>query len=261
MKSIFCLTTFFALCLTAATAQTQTPYVGTLSPDSTSTCTYNFTSGSGNAFIKYCVTKNGNILQFQSPKGQTYMPSTSPMGEGYGFCNFDSQTGYYDYADYGDSGNWEPSAKVSSSKDSVVISRKTADGNFTFVQTITLVPPDILAQVQMKITNNSDSSAHIGLLRYAYIDIDNVNEESFDNTLRTAFGLLNNSYGLTLRYAAGGVLNGGFVQNVPYGPDPCQPFFNVVGPLTAQEGSLMMQYDIKMAGKSSSTVIVQYRSF
>jgi hypothetical protein len=244
---------------TAAEAN-KNQYIGIVSPDSTTACTYPFTSGSGNAFIKYCVTKNGNIVQFASPKGIEYI-AKAPAGEGYGFCDFDSETQYFDYAGYGDSGNWQPSVKVSSSKTSVTISRKTTDGKFTLAQTITLVPANILAQVEMTITNSTTTSAHIGLLRYVDADVQNFSDNSFDYTRRTAFAYLNGTYGLTLRYASGAILNGGFTQDVPGGPNPCQPFTNVSAPLSDTDGSLLMQYDIKLAKKASSSVVVQYRSF
>jgi hypothetical protein len=50
------------------------------SPDTT-TCTYPFSAGTGNKFISYCVTVNGNIVSFQSPSGHQYIAAT-PIGEG-----------------------------------------------------------------------------------------------------------------------------------------------------------------------------------
>jgi hypothetical protein len=265
VKQILCLTFLFVLSL-ATFGQAQTAaeanknrYVGIVSPDSTTTCTYTFTSGTGNAFIKYCVTKNGNIIQFASPSGFEYI-SKAPAGEGYGFCDFDSETQYYDYAGYGDSGNWQAPVTVSSSKTAVKISRKTTDGKFTLVQTITLVPASILAQVQMSITNNTTASAHVGLLRYADVDAQNEANNSFDFTRRTAFGYLGGLNGLTLRFSSGFALNGGFTQDIPGGPNPCQPFMHVLSPFSG-DGSIFMQYDMELAGKATGNVTVQYRSF
>src|SRR4051794_15291458 len=67
------------------------------SPDATVTCSFTFTANRGNKFIKYCVTKNGNITQFQTPEGNEYI-ALAPAGEGYGLCNFDTATQYFDYA-------------------------------------------------------------------------------------------------------------------------------------------------------------------
>src|ERR1700683_3966624 len=102
-------------------------YVGAASPDSTTTCSFNFTTGTGNKFMKYCVTANGNIVQFESPSGHEYI-NTGTIGEGYAFCDYDSSTQYYDYAGYGDSGNWKAPVTVSSSATNVKISRTTTDG-------------------------------------------------------------------------------------------------------------------------------------
>lgn len=60
-----------------AALEAKHQYVGALSPDATTTCTYTFTSGTGNAYMKYCVTKNGNIVQFQSPMGQEFIAAAT----------------------------------------------------------------------------------------------------------------------------------------------------------------------------------------
>ena len=49
---------------------------------------------------------NGNIVEFQSPKGAEYIRIGS-FGEGYGVCDFTTTTRYSDYADYGDSAQLE----------------------------------------------------------------------------------------------------------------------------------------------------------
>jgi hypothetical protein len=265
VKSFLYAATLLVLCLTAV-AQAQTAaeinkrqYIGVVTPDATTTCSYTFSAGTANAFIKFCVTKNGNIVQFASPSGIEYI-AHAPAGEGYGFCDFNTQVSYYDYAGYGDSGNWQPPVKVSQTASSVKISRKTSDGRFTLVQTISLVPANILANVQMTITNNSAATAHIGLLRYADADVQNNPNNSFDTTLRTVFGYNNGQYGLTLRHASGSALNGGIVQAIPGGPNPCQPFLHSLSPFSG-DGSLEMQYDFQLSKATTKSVIVQYRSF
>src|SRR5206468_2249629 len=118
---------------------------------------------------KYCVTKNGNITQFESPAGNEYI-ALAPAGEGYGLCNFDTATQYFDYAGYGDSANWQAPVTVSSSLTAVKIARTTTDGIFTLTQTIALNKGISAAQVSMAIKNNTTTSRHIGLLRYADVD-------------------------------------------------------------------------------------------
>ncbi len=230
------------------------------SPDATVTCSFTFTANTGNKYIKYCVTKNGNITQFASPSGVEFI-SLSPAGEGYGLCNFDTSTQYYDYAGYGDSGNWQAPTTVSSSATSVKIARTTNDGIFTLTQTITLNKGTSSAVVTMAIKNNTTKSRHIGLLRYADIDADGFAGNSFDYTSRTAFGYNQMQHGLQLQYVSGDFSNGGFSQVIPGGPNPCQIFTNVAGPLADTDGSVFLQYDIQLAAKASKTMAVSYKSF
>jgi hypothetical protein len=230
------------------------------SSDATSTCSYNFTSGSGNTYLKYCVTKNGNIVQFQSPSGTQYI-SKSPAGEGYGFCDYGPSTQYYDYAGYGDSGNWQSSTKVSSSSTSVKISRKTMNGNFTLTQTIAQNAGSALAQITMALENNTSSTRHISLMRYADVDAEGFKSNSFDYTLRTAFGYIEDGKGLQLRFSSGSALNGGITQDIPGGPNPCQPFLHELGPISGMDGSITMDFDMMIPAHSSKTVVVEYKSF
>src|ERR1700733_2753367 len=69
-----------------------------------------FTSGSGQTFLKFCVTVNGNITQLQSPAGYEHIRE-GRYQEGYAICDFGTTSGvetkYFDYADGGDSGNWQ----------------------------------------------------------------------------------------------------------------------------------------------------------
>lgn len=245
-----------------AAREAKQQYVGALSIDATTTCTYPFTSGTGNAFMKYCVTKNGNLVQFESPLGQEYI-ATAPIGEGYGLCNFaNTNKGYFDYAGYGDSGNWKAPVTVSSSAQTVVISRETGDGVFTLTQTITQNIANSFVRVTMALKNNSTTQRHIGLLRYADVDASGSMLNSFDYTRRTAFGYNNSGYGLEQRYFSGATLNGGFAQIIPGGPDPCQIFANVSGGAEqGVDGSIFMQYDMEIAAGTTKTVALDYKSF
>ncbi len=230
------------------------------SPNATVVCSFNFSANSGNKFIKYCVTKNGNITQFESPSGNEYI-SHAPQGEGYGLCNFDTATQYFDYAGYGDSGNWQAPATVSSSATNVKIARTTTDGIFTLTQTIALNKGTASATVTMAIKNNTTISRHIGLLRYADVDAGGFTGNAFDFTSRTAFGYNQMGFGLQLIYVSGAFSNGGFSQFVPGGPNPCQIFTNVSGPLANTDGSIFLQYDIQLGSKASKTMVVSYKSF
>ncbi len=276
-KSVYLVATF-ALLLAAARGQGVAPqdsaslevareakqqYVGALSPDSTTTCTYPFTSGTGNTYMKYCVTKNGNIVQFASPLGEEFIATNAPIGEGYAFCNYGSTNKeYYDYAGYGDSGNWKAPTTVSSTAQTVVISRETSDGLFTLTRTITQNIANSFVRVTMALKNNSTTTRHVGLLRFADVDAQGFTSNSFDYTYRTAFGYNNMGYGLLMKHYSGATLNGGFAQLVPGGPNPCQIFANVSGgPVQGIDGSIFVEYDMEVAAETTKTVAVDYKSF
>jgi hypothetical protein len=237
----------------------QQRLAGNHSPDSTTLCKYKFISGSGNTYLNFCVTKNGNIAKFESPSKQEYI-QVGTIGEGYGFCDYDSETEYYDYAGYGDSGNWQAASTVSSSGTSVKISRKTSDGIYTLTQTITQNASNALAQVTMALKNNASGSHHVGLLRYADVDASGNADNNFDYTYRTGFGWNESGYGLQLAHVSGFALNGGFSQIVASGPNPCQIFQNV-GNGQAIDGSIFIEYDMELGGGKTGTTVDTYKSF
>ncbi len=90
----------------------------------TTTCSYDFTTGSGNTFLSYCVTVNGNILDIQTPFGQNMMGGN---GEGYGICDQNAPMNYTDYG-VSDTGNWQNAVVLSHSSTTVKIARTTLDG-------------------------------------------------------------------------------------------------------------------------------------
>jgi hypothetical protein len=242
-----------------AALEAKQQFISSGSIDATTTCSFTFTSGSGNKFLKYCVTKNGNIVQFQSPLGTEFI-ATAPAGEGYAFCNFDTSTPYFDYAGYGDSGNWKAATTVSSSSTAVTIRRGTADGIFTLTQTITQNAGQALAQVSMTLKNNTTTSRHVGLLRFVDVDANKIASNSFDSTSRTALGYTEQGVGLQLQFVSGAFLNGAFVQDIPGGPDSCQIFTHVVSPFIG-DGSMFIQYDMQLGSMASKSVAVTYKSF
>ena len=233
------------------------------SPDTT-TCTYSFSGGTGNKFISYCVTVNGNIVSFQSPAGHEYL-ATAPIGEGYSVCDFGSGTQYFDYAGYGSSG-WQPATKVSSSATSVKIARTTSDGLYTLTQTIALNAGQSLAQITMALKNNDTKAHDVGLIRYADVDANGSTSNSFDYTNRTAFGYTPelDGYGLEMIYVSNSANvfpNGFFSQDIPGGPS-CQIFTHVLGPLQSTDGSIFGEADMpSLAQKASGTLVSQYKSF
>jgi len=129
----------------------------------TTACSYNFTVNSTYAYLKYCVTENGNIQAIETPRGH---PQLGPSGEGYGVCQESPAVEYHDYAAE-DTGNWNAPVLVSLTASAVKIARTTSDGHWTLTQTITKGsgPPSI--KVVMALKNNRNVAATAYLVRYA----------------------------------------------------------------------------------------------
>jgi hypothetical protein len=231
----------------------------------TSTCSFTFTSGAGETFQKFCVTANGNITQFEAPQGKEHI-AVGAVGEGYGICDFSHNVSYTDYADFGDSGNWNPATLVSQTAKSVKIARTTSDGIWTLTQTITQVTGNVpSAKVAMTLKNNSGISRIVFLLRYADVDAGGVFLNSLDATNKSAFGWNSraggNPFGLLLQNAVPtSVSHQGFTQTVPQGPDPCDEFTHLAnGTQTGADGSIAMDYAVNLAKGASTTVTVAYK--
>lgn len=236
------------------------------SPFATANCSFTFTSGSGLTFLKYCVTVNGNITLFESPQDEEHI-AVGQDGEGYGICDLNTNVGYYDYAEFGDSGNWNPPTVVSRTAKSVKIARTTNDGLWTLTQTINQIAgPSPSAKIIMALKNNSAISKTALLIRYANADAANTFENNLDSTLTSAFAWNSISngepFGLMLQNVgtpqAGFLI--GFVQKVPNGPQPCTATAEE-GPLKATDGAIAMGYELILPKNGSRTVNVAYKSF
>lgn len=249
-------------------------------PLPTETCSYQFTTGSGNTYLQFCVTVNGNIIEFNSPQGvEQLSPQGMPAFEGYSICDATAGVAYYDYA-YGDSGNWGAPVLNSHTATSVKITRTTSDGLWTLIQTITMVPgPPANAKMTMAVKNNSAITRGVELVRYANALPDNSGNtgdpvENYDGTLNGAFGWLGENgtanggpYGLLLQEE--GVPSPttvfynreGFAINTSAGPDPCNSAANWIGPITNNEGSLVYWYDFTLKKAQTVTVNEEYLSY
>jgi len=191
-------------------------------------------------------------------------------GEGYGICDATTGKDYHDYAQFGDSGNWNPATAVSSSTKSVKVARTTKDGLFTLTQTITLVPGATSASVRitMALTNSSAVDKTVFLLRYVDVDADGESANNVDGTSNGAFGWNSISsgkpgapFGLVLQNA--GQLVGpafGYAQDTFAAPNPCNPFANnIPGLQRSIDGSLVMFYEVGMAHAATVTVTASYK--
>lgn len=249
----------------AAATQESASQAAPRSPFSTAECSFTFTSGANNTFLKYCVTANGNIAQLETPLAAEHI-AFAAVGEGYGICDFADRSSYTDYAGFGDSGNWGPASVVSQNTKSVKIARTTSDGVWTLTQTITQVVAGTAPSVKIAMTlkNNTTVIRRGNLLRYADVDAGSQPLNNLGATKNDAFGWNSGAlFGLMLQNVgtASAFPNyQGFAQNTPSGPDPCTPLANVVpAPQTATDGSVLMLYRFEIAGGKSVTATVAYK--
>jgi len=233
----------------------------------TSACSYNFTSGTNNTFLKYCVTVNGNVPQLMTPFNREHI-AVGATGEGYGVCDNTGAVAYFDYADYGDSGNWGAPTLVSQTATSVKIARTTSAGVWTLTQTITQMAGTQSVRVIMALKNNTAVPRNFFLLRFADVDVSGTASNNFDATANSAFGW-NSAFSSTPDYGLM-VQNVGnpiglantipFVQKVAFPPNPCVPGAQIAfGPLTATDGSMLMYYEGTVPQKGTRTVTMNYK--
>lgn len=239
----------------------------------TTTCSYDFTTGSGNTFLSYCVTVNGNILDIQTPFGQNMMGTN---GEGYGLCDQNIQSGGRDYVDYGvsDSGNWKNATVLSHSSASVKIARTTSDGNWTLTQTITKIPKTSSITVVMALKNNQSVADVAYLVRFADAEPANASGGGGDlwiGTLNSALARTlqtDPNYGLQLSNVDNPPFSywQGFVQSVNTGPNACAFAFNEALPGFnedntwggSQPGSIEIAYVGTIGAGKTETVTLSY---
>ena len=234
--------------------------------DSSTDCAFTFTTGSNNTFLNYCVAGNGNVVVLETPQGHKQV--SFDLGEGYAVCDLNTNLGYSDYGGFGDSGNWGPATVVSHNASTVKIVRSTSDGIWTLTQTITKVigaSPSV--KIAMALKNNTAVERAAFLIRYADVDADGNSSNELDATLNTAF-----AYNSILSGTGGGPFGlmlqnlgttpfpfDGFAQNTFDPPDPCNPFTNIAGPVSATDGSIVQLYLMDLLKSSSGAVTVAYK--
>jgi hypothetical protein len=239
-------------------------------PD-TASCSFNFVSGANNTYLRFCVTSTGNIPEIETPRGRVQI--SFDRHEGYGICNETPIVVYYDYGQFGDSGNWGDATVVSQTAKSVKIARTTIDGIWTLTQTFSLVPATPSVKVVMALKNNTAAPRVAYLVRHADIDADWVNvgadENNFSATTDGAFGWnasipfgANSGYGLELRNLGQpqfGYLQG-FARTTYQPPNPCNFAGESSGvPLTNIDGSVSLAYADSIGAGKTKTATMIYR--
>ena len=249
----------------AVLAQKNSMQTAPHSPFATADCSFTFTSGAKDTFLKYCVTVNGNVTVFQTPFGHEHVAVGSD-GEGYGICDFSSNTAYADYAEAGDTANFGPSTVLSHTTTSVKIARSTTDGIWTLTQTFTqLAGTSPSVKIVMTLKNNTAIDRAVRLMRFVDVDANGLANNNLDSTVNAAFGWnsigSNNGFGLVLQNVGTSPFDhGAFVQNDSVGPAPCNRFANAsFTTLSATDGSLVHLYNITVPKSASKTVTVSYK--
>jgi hypothetical protein len=237
----------------------------------TGTCAYTFTTGTGHGVTKYCVTANGNIAQF-SAMGDSGLPQEMLNGvtaasEGYGVCDTGTLTSYFDYSSSATT-NWSAATAVSSAN-SVTITRTTSDGVWKLVQTITQLPGSRVsygaAKVQMALTNLSNQTRIIILLRHANVDAVSSTFNDFDTSATTSFGTALGGLGGLMATASFLTTQFDFhfslVQTNPDAPDPCTAFGNFGGQqgFFEGDGSLLHYFNLEIAPGNTKSATVTYK--
>ena len=181
----------------------------TATPAATTTCTYQFTSAATatRPYLQYCVTVNGNVVEFQSPAGVEHI-AVGTIGDGYALCDWAANgVGYHDYAGHGDADTgpgWGAPTLLSQTATVVKIARSTADGLWTLTQTFALNAADSSLNVTMAVKNNTAISRFIWFTRFTDIDAHSNTTNILDGTTNTVFGydVSATGYGLQISLAA-----------------------------------------------------------
>lgn len=234
------------------------------SPDWTSACSYTFSSGSGNTFLKFCVTANGNVTQLETPAGQEFI-AKGGFSEGYGLCG--GGVAYFDYADWGDSGNWQAPKTLSQSATTVKIARMTNDGTWTLTQTFSLDSKTPAVKIVMALKNNSPADHHVYLHRYADIDVGAgpLPHDNFDSTTTSAWGYgwapdLANRYGLMLKSVIDQAdFVGAFARSTDEPPFQTCSMGGGEGPFLKTDGSVELAYFETISAGKTKTHTMVYR--
>ena len=259
------LTLLVALLALSASLLAQQP-----APDNTeqrapadTACSFSYSSGPLTTFTRYCLSGNGNIVQFDSPSGFEFINNGDVM-EGYGLCDLTPNVSYYDYASL-DSGNWGATVVTTKNATTQVFTRTTGDGLWELTQTITQIKATALStgavKIIMALKNLSTISREVTLLRVANIDAGAVSiSDEFVSSDNSAFGQEPGaSWGLGLTTNTFTYAHNGAVFNVPTGPDPCHYVAHIVNTSFTGDGSIGHVYAIFVPKGATRTVMMTYK--
>ena len=249
-----------------AISSNQRTQISGLTPAATTDCAYTFTSGGTAAvkFLQYCITVNGNIVEFQSPMGAEHI-RVGTVGDGYALCDFGAgEVGYHDYAGFGDvdtGSGWAAPVLQSQTTTAVKIARSTADGLWTLTQTFTQSAADASVKVTMAIKNNTAISRTIWLTRFTDVDANNSTSNIMDGTAESVWGYnaSETGAGLQISLAAPSPFNNfGLAENTV--ENACSIGRNFTGLLNGVDGFAYSFHAILIPGHATKTVTLKYKA-
>ena len=241
--------------------ETASSYAYTSGAPST-TCAYSFSSGSGRTLTQYCLTANGNIVQFSNPENIQFF-NHETVSEGYGVCDLQAPQPYYDYAS--NAQGWGPTVVSRTRTKTVRFTRRTLDVQWELVQEITQVDASPTSpgsvKVMMTLKNLSGEDRIVVLVRHANVDANQSNsDDRFYATRNFAYGAEPGlSFGLGLTTNTFDFNAAGLTQFVPSGPNPCAVTENANFDQFAGDGSIGMVYSMTIPAGASKTVQMTYK--
>jgi hypothetical protein len=229
------------------------------------TCAFNFVSGTDRAQTRYCVTANGNIAEIGIGTSPPIEYLTSPVSEGYGFCDANSVTSYYDYNRTA-STNWNAAVATQTDPTSVVVTRTTSDGVWKLTQTFTQKKASKSAfgavKITMALTNLSTLNRFAVLQRHVNVDAGGTPFNDFNSTAFTTTGSVPGNFGFS---TTGGIITRlgdfglAFNQTVPDGPVVCETNFNVAQGFFEGDGSSEQRFGLDILPGQTKKVTVTYK--
>jgi hypothetical protein len=260
-RSTLCLAVF-TFSMLAFSQQASPQPAATGAPDTT-TCSFTYSSGPLATFTRYCLSVNGNIVQFDSPSGFEFINNGNLM-EGYAICDVNPNVAYYDYASI-DSANWGATVVTAPNATTRQFVRTTSDGLWQLTQTIKQIIANASGPGSVKITmalkNLSTISRNVTLLRIANVNAGPVaTNDQFVSSFNSAFGQEPGaSWGLGLTTNTFNFAHNGVVLTVPTGPDPCHYVTHISNAAFVGDGSIGQVYAITVPAGATKTVNMTYK--
>ena len=230
-------------------------------------CAYTFTSGGTGTkqYLQYCISINGNFVEFQSPMGSEQIGPSRYIGQpsdGYAICDLTSKG---DYLDFGhNSSQWRAPILLSKTSTVVKIARTTADGVWTLTQTFTQNSADASVKVVITIKNNSAVARSIWLTRVTDVNANNTPYNIMDGTTDTVFGydVSEHGHGLQISLAAANPYpHEGFATWFDAGilPTACNIGSAYLGLINGNDGLTNLLHVLTMPAGSSKSVALKYK--